>query len=491
MPDYFIKTGGNDGLDGKSDANAWATWGKVVTHFSSAANTAPGDNYYFRRGDSFSASSALILNEDGLAGSPITIGAYGTASSPLPVINASAIVGGLIYNGFDWFVIQDLNLNGPGKSLTASANSGISFDTTAASCQILRCEIRNFNNIGITSNGDFCRIAENYIHDIGAHGIVAGDPGDQLEVANNRVTAWGGNSTWEAGGRHGIYLESKNGRVWGNEFYSPDAGVSGQGISVRKSTLRVFGNVIHDMPSGMGWFNYDPISVSNLTPGFAWIYGNIMYNLANYAFYIDGSPPAARVGGPGTFQNTVDLAFVNNYCHFSGGGAADYAISMDIAAPNIDASTRIINNIITGTPGKYLKLANPTRAGKSLVEKKNLFFGATQANPFRFSAAQNDYANLAAYQAGSSQGTGDINSDPGLVSISYPEPLLQSSPVVDVGATDGETGGLVYANNPAFFGPHATGWSYRGALPDIGAIGLYHAPVSRPNSRAMPPNRIG
>lgn len=482
MATYYVKTGGSDAADGLSDANAWATWGRVATKFT--AGTVAGDQILFRGGDSFTATGAVIPNNAGTAAAPITIGSYGTGKATIN--STAAVIGGLIYNNQFWIVVQDLNLVGPGKTLTTSSNTGLHFDTGASDCKFLRLDVSGYSNVGLNTNGDRCVLSGSSIHDIGAHAIISGDPGDQFEMTDCTVYGWGGNSTYEAGGRHGIYLESKNGVIWNNEFYSPDAGVTGQGISVRKALLRIYDNVLHDMPAGMGWFNYDPAAVSNLTPGFAWIYGNRMYNLANYAFYIDGSSPAARVGGPGIYKNTVDLAFVNNSCHFSAGGAADYAIAMDTTNPNIDASTRIVNNVIFGTPGKYLKLANPTRAGKTLVEKKNLFFGATQANPYNFATV--DYANLGAYQTGSSQGTGDLTSDPLLVAPPDFEPSVQSAPVVEVGATDGESGGIVYSLTEVI-GPTKRGWGYRGSAPDIGAVELYHAPVARPNFSRMPPVR--
>src|SRR5512145_1877123 len=52
---YYIKTGGNDAADGKSDKNAWGS----ITHLNAvwAAKTfAPGDSILFRKGDTFAGT---------------------------------------------------------------------------------------------------------------------------------------------------------------------------------------------------------------------------------------------------------------------------------------------------------------------------------------------------------------------------------------------------------------------------------------------------
>lgn len=77
---YYIKTGGNDGLAGTSIANAWATISKVNTVWD-AGTFAPGDSILFNRGDTFYGT--IIADESGTAGSPIVVGAYGTGAAPI------------------------------------------------------------------------------------------------------------------------------------------------------------------------------------------------------------------------------------------------------------------------------------------------------------------------------------------------------------------------------------------------------------------------
>ena len=95
---YYVKTGGDDGKDGKSDANAWATITKVNTVWA-AGTFAPGDNILFNRGNTFYGT--LTVAEAGASGNHITVGAYGTGAKPvitgLETIDSWTDYGGGIY----------------------------------------------------------------------------------------------------------------------------------------------------------------------------------------------------------------------------------------------------------------------------------------------------------------------------------------------------------------------------------------------------------
>lgn len=78
--DYYVKNGGNDGLDGESDGNAWETLAKVRGETFS-----PADNIYFKRESVW--RGCLNIPSEGTSGNPITFGAYG--SGDLPVIMGS------------------------------------------------------------------------------------------------------------------------------------------------------------------------------------------------------------------------------------------------------------------------------------------------------------------------------------------------------------------------------------------------------------------
>ncbi len=74
---YYVKTGGNDNLDGLSDGNAWATIAKVE-----ASSFSPGDSVLFNKGDSWSTGDYFTFPSSGAKGNLITIGAYGSGNKP-------------------------------------------------------------------------------------------------------------------------------------------------------------------------------------------------------------------------------------------------------------------------------------------------------------------------------------------------------------------------------------------------------------------------
>lgn len=75
--DYYVDaTGGSDANTGTSTAAAWQTISKV-----NSAVLQPGDNVYFKRGETFVGT--LAVAESGATGNPITFGAYGSGTKPM------------------------------------------------------------------------------------------------------------------------------------------------------------------------------------------------------------------------------------------------------------------------------------------------------------------------------------------------------------------------------------------------------------------------
>lgn len=70
---YYVKPNGNDNLDGRSDATAWKTIGKVNSY-----SFATGDDVYFKCGGTWTLSSGsqLFIDWGGTSGNYATIGAY-------------------------------------------------------------------------------------------------------------------------------------------------------------------------------------------------------------------------------------------------------------------------------------------------------------------------------------------------------------------------------------------------------------------------------
>lgn len=87
---YYVKNGGNDLLDGLSDATAWETLTKV-----NATGFNPGDKVLFKRGNTWYGSLVALSNGD--SSYPLTYGAYGSGN--LPVISGFSTITGWTNEG--------------------------------------------------------------------------------------------------------------------------------------------------------------------------------------------------------------------------------------------------------------------------------------------------------------------------------------------------------------------------------------------------------
>lgn len=389
-------------------------------------------------------------------------GSYGTGKATIQEDPAAPFAGAFWYPN-TYTTIQDLILKGPTDGTdTVNNTTCIQLPNNAIGCQVLRCDISGWSNIGVQCAADDVVIDSNTISDCGSHCILSDQTGGgaNIVITNNSISGWSMNTHWEPGGRHGIYFESGGGVCHSNDFSSPGPN-PGQGVSIRRAGQKVYNNTFHDVPYPLAFFNYEGSSVNNLTPGWTWVFNNRAWNISGYAFYMDGSAPAARVGGPGSYTNTVDLCVVNNTFHFAP-GATDGGLTNWSSAPNVDASSVFVNNIVIGAPLRYLNIADPTRAGKSLIEKNNIFLGAT-GSAYKFNGT--DYTTLAAYQSASSHGQNDVEADPKLSDNGPNMTPTATSPAVAAGETaDPVATGLTYATTGS---PDVL---YTGSAPNIGAI---------------------
>ena len=73
---YYVDNNGDDSHDGLSASTAWKTVAKA-----NAAPLQPGDSVLFRRGATF--HETIVGSKSGVAGKPITYGAYGAGAKPL------------------------------------------------------------------------------------------------------------------------------------------------------------------------------------------------------------------------------------------------------------------------------------------------------------------------------------------------------------------------------------------------------------------------
>jgi parallel beta-helix repeat protein len=133
--DYYVANSGSDSNNGRSTQAAWRTVGKVN---SSMGSFNPGDNIYFKGGDTFSDAN-LYINCQGTAGNPITFSSYGTGR---PKFSGRAVQCG---NGNGYITVDNLEIANPG-------GDGISFYKSNGwqyEVKITNCYVHNAGNVGI------------------------------------------------------------------------------------------------------------------------------------------------------------------------------------------------------------------------------------------------------------------------------------------------------------------------------------------------------
>ena len=74
---YYLSNAGNDNNSGTDASSSWRTLAKL----NSFSNLNPGDNVFFKRGDTFYGT--ITVSTSGMSGSPITYGAYGSGAKPI------------------------------------------------------------------------------------------------------------------------------------------------------------------------------------------------------------------------------------------------------------------------------------------------------------------------------------------------------------------------------------------------------------------------
>jgi len=106
---YYISNDGSDSNNGTHISTPWLTIAKVTTELNGGLISA-GDNIYFKRGDTWSEGTGLLLRTGGSVGNYMVIGAYGTGDKPhLTSTGGTAIIS---MDGSDYWKIGDLTLTG-------------------------------------------------------------------------------------------------------------------------------------------------------------------------------------------------------------------------------------------------------------------------------------------------------------------------------------------------------------------------------------------
>jgi hypothetical protein len=121
---YYVKNGGNDNLDGLSDATAWATIGKVNSYIF-----ATGDDVYFKCGGTWTGTG-LIIDWEGTVVNRVVIGAYYMddntetigVSHNKPILDRGDSGTGISIAGEDYVTLQNLDVRKGNNSIVINAS---------------------------------------------------------------------------------------------------------------------------------------------------------------------------------------------------------------------------------------------------------------------------------------------------------------------------------------------------------------------------------
>ena len=111
---FHVSAAGNDAWDGLTPETAWRTVGRVAGY---NPHMRPGDSILFRRGDVWvngdiqgNGSTFLNINQGGVRGAVLTIGAFGDPNLPKPILNGSGRHNTIMLNNVEYVRIENLRI---------------------------------------------------------------------------------------------------------------------------------------------------------------------------------------------------------------------------------------------------------------------------------------------------------------------------------------------------------------------------------------------
>jgi hypothetical protein len=312
------------------------------------ASLVAGDTVLFQGGAVFS-DSALMPDESGVSGDPITFGSYGSGQAELDLSGANDV---WLPDGVHDLTFEDLDFTG-GEILFASSDSGSgTYDITVTDSTFSGTPMGAIN-VANPSDSDWS-ISDDTITNIGDSGIFIW--GSNVSVTGCTISDTGTNSSLGYG-RHGIYDKGPNTTIADNDISDIP---NGEAVSLRFHGAQVYGNTIHDTPYAIAFFDYD---TSSPPQGTSYVYDNRMWDISGYGFYYGNQ------ADPNGNSPSVNFVLANNTFEFSGGEAVD-----DSVVPST-ASVTMVNNIFAGSYGsEYLGCA-------SCSEYSNDWYGGTSNIP--------------------------------------------------------------------------------------------------------------
>ncbi len=265
---YYVKNGGNDSADGKSDATAWKTIAKVNA-FAKTPGFKNGDTINLKRGSTWSNDETLgydgrAVNWGAING--LSIQSYGTGNNPRlngntqrPIcITLNSIsnltIKDIDISGGDWWtggyfeaslrlsnvsgiVIDGVDFNGHTGASDNGPTGAVYITDSSGNLEIKNCIIQNCIGIGgtlrewgkIDCHGIFLgskssgtiSIHDNIIHDVEGDCIQLMGVKTTTNVYNNKMYHFGENAL--------DFKTCNHATIYNNEFYRGDYGLGGSG----------------------------------------------------------------------------------------------------------------------------------------------------------------------------------------------------------------------------------------------------------------------
>lgn len=400
---FYVSPSGSDTNPGTIDA-PWRTIGRV-----NAAALQPGDRVLFAGGARF-VDTALIPRTSGAPGEPISFGSYGSGRATLDASGGNDV---WLPGGSHDFVFGNLDFEGSGI-LFASAATGAGVSDVTITDSSFTGTPQTALNISTHADHDWTITRSTFTH-IGDSGLIVWGANVTISHCTIADTGWNSAISW---GKHGIYDKGPDTTIAYNDI-SRSAG--GQALSLRYHGTRVYGNVVHDTPYAVGFFDDD---LSQGPQGTDLVYDNRFWNISGWAFYY------SREADPRGAAPSVSFVLASN----------TFDLSRAIEAVNVSevpstAAVTLANNVFTGS------YTSAYRGCMSCRESNNDWFGGSVNIP---------------------HGPGDLYVNPSLASAPRLIPLGRS-PIVDAGTK--LLHGLSYV-----FGCNAAALHYCGSAPDLGAV---------------------
>jgi Right handed beta helix region len=390
---YYVKSGGNDSLDGLSDGTAWATIAKVQ------ATVTSGDTVYFRSQDTWSSSSNPVLNATaGVTYDGSTYGS-GTRATLQPTATMDYVVkisvSNVVFKGFNIDMNSQIT-GGIGAGSYATSNvSNITIDNclvhdsimpaghwgygihtggyaadnvTVDSVTITNTQVYNTGHEGIAIYPSWARVNAKATNVLVRNCIIHDTGWDALYIVNNAD-----NLTIEF---NTIYNSSGNGIDIGTSAYDNMGSVN---------NLIVRYNLIYDNKSS-------GIALNFCSPTDAWaadgvFYGNIIMNSGSSAGGVGWSLDISversyrNISDPGNYGSST-FSFYNNTIFNTTNAAAGKGGVMvaQFAALGGTPTINFKNNIV------YTSAFTPVRDIRNLLTHSNNLI-------FRTDNAANEHVN--------------------------------------------------------------------------------------------------